>query len=103
MKKKPNELFFQVFIGEVVSITTTIKSSETLQLEEETVQVDIPNTFDGYLLDVDDEYYYLGETSKEISKAVRKDQSISIEIAQLKTAFDAILDEMDEPEEKDIN
>ena len=66
-KKQPNELFFLSFIGEVVSITTTLKASETLQLDEEVVQVDMPNTFEGYLLDVDDEYYYLGETSLEVS------------------------------------
>jgi hypothetical protein len=106
-KKKPtNELFFLAFGGEVVSITTTIKASETLQIEDETIQVDIPNTFEGYLLDMDEEYYYLGDTSNEVSRAVRKEYAVVIEVAKIqktKTRFDAILDEMEEPDEKDYN
>lgn len=104
MKKKiNNEQFFSVFIGEVVSITTSTNLSQTVELEDEVVQIDIPNTFDGFLLDADEEYYYLGDTPHEVSKVVRKEQCVAIEIAKLKTKYDEILDEMDDVEDKDYN
>lgn len=103
-KKSSSELLFLTFIGEKVVLTSTFKITDTVDSEEGVHQIELPLMLDGYLMDMDDEYYYLGEDPKSVSKAVRKDQILSIEIESMKTVYDQILDEMDSPiEDTDIN
>lgn len=104
MKKRvtPNEFFFLTFGGEMVSVTTTGSSPELIpQQEDEAIVVQTPTSHEGYLLDTDDEYYYLGDTSSEVSRAVKIEQVVSVEILKSKSLYDKILDDLD-TDDKDV-
>lgn len=85
--------FFLAFIGQAVTITTTLK--HTISDEHNTEST--PLFFEGILLDHDDEYYYLGATPNEITQGVKKNIVAHIMILDNKTVFDAILEQTPVP------
>jgi hypothetical protein len=106
MKKKTDkhELFFLSFIGEYVTIILKREAKVLHQTEEGYIEETVPMTVNGYLLDMDDEYYFIGESPNNISRAILKKEVVYIEIVQVKTVYDEILDTMNVPQEdKDIN
>jgi hypothetical protein len=98
-KKKVNDLFFITFIGEHVSVLTDFKTSQSVQTEEGTLEETSPLVIQGYMLDMDDDFYYLGETAEEI-RAVRKTTVSAIEITKPQDEFSDILDSVKTPENK---
>ena len=97
-----NESFFQSFVGEMVSLTINATVPTQAVINDDGVVEEViegPISFDGYLLDVDNEYYYLGDTSQEVSKAIRKENVISVEIVKSLNIFDKMLEDI---EDKDI-
>jgi hypothetical protein len=85
--------FFLAFIGQAVTITTTLR--HTVSDEQNTES--IPIFFEGILLDHDDEYYYLGATPHEITQGVKKSIVAHIAILDNKSVFDAILEQIPVP------
>lgn len=55
----------------------------------------------GYLLDMDDEYYYLGDNAEEIVQAIRRDKVIWIQILQPTNMYKDMLNQMQVPEDED--
>jgi len=53
----------------------------------------------GYILDVDDEFFYLGDTPEEISQALRRDRIIYIQIITPKNEYRNLLDQMKVPKD----
>lgn len=103
-KKNLLGLFFQTFVGEYVSIVINMYTKVQHDTEEGVALQESPMNVVGYLLDIDEEYYYLGEEANSIQQAVKKDVVAHIEILQLKTAYDDVLDAMADPEtEQDFN
>ena len=99
-KKKNNDLFFMTFVGEFVSILSTMDKTAMVQTEEGIVEESIPLVFQGYMLDMDDEYYYLGETQREVNRAIKKTSVNAIEIADQHDEFSEILDKAEVPSNK---
>lgn len=83
-KKKlvPNETFFLTFIGERVVLASKIKLSEVVQKEDEVSSSEVPIMFEGFLLDMDEHYYYLGTTPEAISDAIVREDIFHISIDQ---------------------
>lgn len=54
--------------------------------------------FEGFLLEEDDEFYYLGN-SKEVDKSVKKEIVVSAEVQEPKTLGDHLLDSLEETDE----
>jgi len=75
-----------------------------VQTETEVRESEEPIMFQGFLLDADDDFYFLGSTPNEVCSAIKKDELGSIHIASNYSVYDEVLDQMEEPvDDKDIN
>ena len=75
-----------------------------IETEEGTGISESPITITGYLLDEDDKYYYMGGRPDSITNAIKKASVKLIEIVEMKTHMDEMLDAIGEPEdEQEIN
>lgn len=96
-KKKTldKSLFFLTFIGEYVQIKLDLSSKMHAESNEGLVTEEGPLTLQGYLLDMDKNFYYLGGSPGSVTDAVKKIAVKHIRIVpveQPKTIFDDILD-----------
>ena len=108
MKKNLVEesVFGLSFEGEYVNILTKMISHRSMQNVDtgDITEENTPLTVTGFVLDIDDEFIYLGEDPHQISKAVNRESVEYVEINNPTSPFDDILDQLgDKPEEKDIN
>jgi hypothetical protein len=91
------------FIGEYVTLILTQETSITSESEEGIIEQSIPLTGEGYLIDMDDMFYYLGVEPEVVSCAVKRKHVLQIVLTDPANPYDQILDAMPEAEEKDIN
>lgn len=109
MKKKSEKIasnpsiFYNLFVGEFVQMTTNIIFKQHSQNEEEVVTKEAPIGHIGFFLDEDDVYYYLGDDPLSISQAINKSQVIHVEVISLPNPLEQILDDMDDPGEGGMN
>jgi len=99
-KRKANDLFFQTFIGEYVLLLTKLKTTSIEHTEEGSTESTNLASFEGFILDVDDNFYYIGDDHQSVNKAIRKDQIVYIAITDPNSQYDTIMDEAKEPEDK---
>lgn len=88
-------IFFDTFIGEYVEVLTKIITTKREETEDRLIQSNKPIILQGYMLDMDKEYYYLGNASDNIVSAIRKDEVVYVEIVDKKDELDLKLDDMD--------
>lgn len=101
-----NSVFGLSFEGEYVYIVTKIKTKRQYTNPEtgEIVDEVAPLGILGFILDMDDKFFYLGEDPHQISKAIKITEVSFIEISKPKTAYDDILDSMgNAPDDKELN
>ena len=98
MPRKKKDLFYNIFIGELVEITTKSTIKTVKQEEDQITEQTVPVIFQAYLLDMDEEYYYLGQDPDEVFSALRKDQCIYIAIVRENSILDDALDDLEVPE-----
>jgi hypothetical protein len=67
-----SETFFLTFIGELVEVAGSFYHEN----------VEVPITIQGYILDTDKDYYFMGDTPEEITRAIRKDSVIYIQVIE---------------------
>jgi hypothetical protein len=97
-------LFFQTFVGEFVEVTTDIMIKTQIDTEEGIALQESPLSIQGFLLDEDDKYYYLGSGPGEIEHAVKIENVKAIGIAKVKSVYDDVFDAMPDPEkDEEIN
>ena len=75
------DTFFRTFIGENVEVIT-IGRLTVEDIDEVSVKSTAPLSFAGKLIDVDDEYYYLGEDENNIQVSIQRDKVISINLVK---------------------
>lgn len=94
-KKKKTVDFTLTFLGEFVELSTLLPYSESSSTETQSVSINTTLRRTGYLLDIDEYFYYLGSSATEIERAVRIDQVVEIAIVHPNTPVDDILDSFD--------
>ena len=87
-----SSLFLSTLVGEFVEILATYETAEKM-----------PLVIHGYLLDVDDEFYYIGDNPLEVRSVVKKDHVTFIEIMQTVDPNTAMLEEMPVPVKEEEN
>lgn len=92
-----NSVFFDTFIGEYVEIVLKLKNKTIVSSPEETVERIGYVSFNGFLLDIDDVYYYIGETTTQIYRAVAIKDVVSISIDSIEP--ESVLNDIDVPED----
>lgn len=100
-EKDDLSLFGLCFHGEYVEIVTSLYQKNIEGDETGVIDQTLPIVLKGYILDMDDEYYYLGNTPEEISKAVKKEAVKYIEIISEQNVFDQILEDFPTPGTKE--
>ncbi len=105
MKKKAKQnldKLFDIFCGEVVTVMLNAQSETTKQTETKIETIKGCLSTQGYLVDMCDDYLYLGLDPQFPSQAVNKDFIIHIELAE--TMADEIMNAEDFPkDEKGFN
>jgi hypothetical protein len=86
--KKASELFWTTFIGEYVEILCKYETSERM-----------PLSVIGYLLDIDDIYYYIGAGPLQVESALKKEDVCFISIINNVDPTTQMLEDMPIPED----
>jgi hypothetical protein len=89
-KLEINDTFFLSFVGELVEIAGSFYHGEA----ENAIKTH------GYILDIDDEFYYLGDTPEEVTQALRRDRVIYIQVLTPANEYREILDQLEVPEDE---
>ena len=85
-----SESFFLTFIGELVEVAGSFYHGDT----EAAIKIA------GFVLDADEEYYYLGDTPDEITQAIRRDRVIYIQILEPVNPYLEKLKQLEIPEDE---
>lgn len=88
--KKASEIFWVTFVGQYVEVVCKSSSEEHGQL-----------VVRGYMIDIDSDYYYIGENPFEPAAVVKKDLVGIINLAQETDPATETLANMPVPEKKD--
>lgn len=103
-----SEVFLLSFVGEMVQVLTdfvltTSQQKETLDGDVSSEDLAHPLIVEGYLLDSDDNYIYLGPTPDQIGQAIKKDRVIFIQILDKTDNLSDILDSLSSKPKRDMN
>lgn len=79
MKSEVNNLF-EYFAGEYLSILVNKDLRQSIQTPDNVRTIHSPVLVEGYLIDEDDLFYYMGEDPGTIYKAVAKRTIVMVEI-----------------------
>lgn len=113
MTKKPkdmpdSEVFLLSFIGEMVQvltdfILTSSQTRESLDGEVSSEDTAHPLIVEGYMLDSDDTYVYLGPTPDQVGQAIKKDRIVFIQVLDKKDDISDIMDSLIPKPRRDMN
>lgn len=92
--KNISDIFWSTFIGEYVEIACEFETTTSGKL---------PVALQGYLLDADEDYCFLGKNPIEVSSMVKKDKIAYIEIIEDIDQATLILQDMPVPETEEEN
>lgn len=81
-EKQTNTKFFNLFVGEYLSILLDHVAEKTVQNEKQIETLQAPLTVMGYLTEEDDDYFYLGYEQNTINQVVRKLHIVHIEATE---------------------
>lgn len=88
--KKNSNLLYDTFVGEMVVVVTEATTKRAEQVEDHFLEESTPIAIQGYLLDADDIWLYIGKDANEVSSAIHIDKIIEISIIDM---YDQILDD----------
>ena len=90
--KKALSTFEKAFIGQFVMVVTNMTQNASVSNDEGLIEsAEIPVTMTGFLIDADNDYYYLGNTPDEVLTAIKKEMINQISLAM--DEFDAFAQE----------
>lgn len=81
MSKKKLDQLFKLFAGDFIQLVLDKDLETSVQNEESITRQKSPIVMEGYLVDEDDVYLFLGQEPDQINQAVKKEYIIHIEIA----------------------
>lgn len=104
MSRGKNDKLFDIFVGENVIITIDTMTSVTHTSEHGTIIEAYPIEYNGTLLDVDEENFYLGDLLTGVQQAIPKARRINIELDNGMKVVQKVFDQMPVPEkDEDVN
>jgi hypothetical protein len=98
MTQKPefDTVFASTFVGETIFVTTNVVQTNRVIIANDMQTETIPLCLEGVLMDLDDDYLYLGD-GKEISNAVKKDFILQIEVKEDEDPYKTLLENIPGP------
>lgn len=98
--KKLNLLLLNNFAGELVEIISDLQVTQSISISEEGAIAgpSTPMLINGFVADIDDIFLYLSEDQQNINQAIPITSIKHIQVVNIKTELDQLLDEFPEPE-----
>lgn len=93
-KKKSKNVLLDSFLNKYVFILTDVLAKRSVRNDEYEETVEQPIKILGYLLDMDEEFFYVGEGSQVVTQAISRSSIKHMETAEVKDQYDEILDNM---------
>lgn len=93
---------FNSFVGELIFITTSVVQTNRIQLPQGIQTETVPLYFEGVLMDIDDDFLFLGD-GKEIHSAIKRANIVHIEVKVNKDPYTQILENINPHSEDDFN
>jgi len=87
--------FFVSFVGEYVDIISKFVTA--------TSKTTMTGVISGFLLDIDEKFYYLSDDGQVVSRAIKCEDVMAIEIVQQKTIHDIALERLEIVDKNDAN
>lgn len=85
------DTFILSFVGQFVNIVCKIPNEQGALLTEQ----------EGFILDRDEEFLYLGRTSREIDYCIKRNEVVLVESVAHKTKYEKALDKLPIPNNDD--
>jgi hypothetical protein len=103
-----SEVFLLSFVGETVQVLTDFVLNTSRVNEDNdgnlvTEDNGHPLIVEGYMLDSDDSYVYLGPTPDQISQAIKKDRIIFIQVLDNKDVLSDLMDSLSTKPKRELN
>lgn len=98
-KKVGSEVFLLTFIGEYVQVISNfiLNTAGSEGVEES------PLILEGYLLDMDDEFLYIGDSANDISRAIKKETVVFIQVVNNEDNIFNLMEQISNKPKKDLN
>lgn len=94
--------FYEVFVGEYVQLSTHLTEQEVVETEDGMeFGASEPLTMMGYLVDMDDDFYFLGDEDGDIEEAVKRSEVWRIQIIDPEELIQKALENIPVPDDKD--
>lgn len=97
-----DSVFFSTFIGNMVLITSIVSQTHRVHLPDGSSTETLPMFFEGILMDLDDENYYVGD-GHNVSSSIRKEHVLSIELKPEEDELKQLLESAVPRNETDFN
>jgi hypothetical protein len=91
------DFFFLTFVGEYVEVTTKLMATEPES------KLTVPISFQGFLLEQDEQFYYIGPGPGNIAQAIKKELVGIFTIVNPENEMDTILTDFKPEREEEIN
>lgn len=89
-----SDTFHHSFVGEKVEIVAGFYQNYMEETADSRITNQAPASIQGFILDLDDDYMYLGKNPTEVSMCIRRDTVLYIEILVERNEYDVILDSL---------
>jgi hypothetical protein len=76
---------FENFAGEYITILLNKDTKQTIEIDGRLQIIQSPALIQGYLIDEDDEYYYIGHNESSFNQVVNKRYIVHIELGNSET------------------
>ncbi len=93
-----SEAFFASFIGDRVEIVADFYQNYEEETAESRIRNHAPASIQGFILDIDSEFLYLGKNPHEVSMCLKRDRVLYIEVigapGEERSPYDELLDSL---------
>lgn len=93
-RSKTSDLVFSTFVGEYVRLSSNRDEIVHAVTEDTQASQTVPRTYEGFLLDMDEKFYFLGVGADSVVAAVKKSIVEVIEVVDKRSPYDEILDKI---------
>jgi hypothetical protein len=93
-----SDVFMKNFVGLKVEIVADFYQKYQEETEVSRITNEAPASIQGFILEVDDHFIYLGKNHTNPTMALKRETVLYIEVIQDKNEYEQLLDEMDIPD-----
>jgi len=97
-KKSEPSSFFLSFIGEYVQVITSFQMAT-----DEGSEAGLPLIIEGYIMDADDDYIYMGSEGDEIRQAVSSSHVVFVQILEKANEVEEMFSALSKVKKRDMN